>query len=94
MHPRGHEDFEWDEGNERELGRHHITPYETEQVLDNEPTWAPGRHGRPGDWIMVGRTNGGRVLTIVIQFKAEMISVRPVTGWDSTRGERTRYLRR
>lgn len=90
----GDEAFEWDEGNEEELGRHRITPYEVEQVFENEPTWARNKRGRAGDWIVVGRTNGGRVLTIVFLLKGETDIVRPVTGWDSTRGERTRYLRR
>jgi uncharacterized DUF497 family protein len=94
VHPGGDEAFEWDEDNERELARHHITPYEVEQVLDNEPTWARNKRGRAGDWIMVGRTNGGRILTIVVKLNAAADTVRPVTGWGSTQGEQTRYLRR
>jgi hypothetical protein len=41
-------DVEWDEGNESELARHHITPTEVHQVLDSEPIWARNRAGRAG----------------------------------------------
>ena len=32
MHPSQAEEFEWDEGNERELAAHHIRPEEVEEV--------------------------------------------------------------
>jgi hypothetical protein len=47
-----------------------------------------------GDWIMVGRTDGGRVLTIVVELLEEAQGLRPITGWPSSTGEQTRYLRR
>jgi uncharacterized DUF497 family protein len=86
------EGFEWDEGNESELARHHITPSEVEQVFDNNPAWAANRRGRSGDWVMYGPTNGGRALTIIMLVKEPKI--RAVTGWDMSPGERTRYVRR
>jgi uncharacterized DUF497 family protein len=91
VHPSQAEGFEWDEGNESELARHHITPIEIEQVFDNEPTWTANKRGRAGDWVMYGRTNGGRPLTIVMLLKEPRI--RAVTGWDMSTGERMRYLR-
>jgi uncharacterized DUF497 family protein len=86
-------DVEWDEGNESELARHHITPMEVHQVLDSEPIWARNRAGRAGTHIVVGRTYGGRMLTIVVQLKDEGEVLRPIPGWDSSPGERTRYGR-
>jgi uncharacterized DUF497 family protein len=92
---RGHQsvEFEWDEGNESELARHHITPEEVEQVLDNEPIWGRNKGGRAGDFVMYGRSHGGRPLTIIVLVKTDGI-IRPITGWDMAPGERTRYLRR
>lgn len=59
--------FEWDQGNESELARHRIFPEEVEQVFDNDPAWASNKRNRPGNRLMVGRTNSGRVLTIVVR---------------------------
>jgi hypothetical protein len=67
VHPSEAEGFDWDDGNEDELARHHITPHEVEQVFDNEPTWGANKRLAAGKWLMVGRTNGGRVLTIVVR---------------------------
>ena len=63
-------------------------------MAENEPSWAPNKRNRAGKWLMIGRTFGGRVLTIVIALDGEGRSARAITGWDSTRGEQTRYLRR
>src|SRR5579871_5820901 len=45
----------------------------------------------PGDYKMIGRTDGGRLLTIVVRWDLSRRTLRPITGWDSTAGERTRY---
>jgi hypothetical protein len=49
-HPSQFETWEWDEGNQAELWRHHITPDEVEQVGDNEPIWASNKRNRAGRW--------------------------------------------
>jgi len=90
---QGQAGFEWDEGNESELARHHITPEEVEQVFDNDPVWASNKRNRPGNRLMFGRTNSGRELTVVVRIQPDMEIIRAITGWDSTRGERTRYGR-
>jgi len=63
-------DFVIDEHNEKEMAAHGVTPEEVFEVLDSG-TWRLHRnHGtqatlRP--YIMVGVTNGGRLLCIPIQ---------------------------
>jgi hypothetical protein len=42
---------------------------------------------------MLGRTDGGRQLAIVIRFYADRSMLRPITGWDATAGEPSRYLK-
>lgn len=93
MHPSQAEGFEWDKGSLDELARHQIRDFEVEQVFGNEPAFAPNKRGMSGDWMMVGRTDGGRVLTIIVLTQPETHMLRAITGWDSTRGQRTRYVR-
>lgn len=92
-HPRHAEFIEFDEGNESELSDHQISAVEVTQLLQNEPTWVPNKKGRAGFWLAVGRTHGGRVLTVPVAYDEVRCAARPITGWDSTPGERTRYLK-
>lgn len=91
MHPAEAELWSWDEGNESELAAHGISPWEVEEVFGEGPKWAPNKRNRAGDWKMVGRTSGGRRLTVIVRFYEESALLRPITGWDSTSGERSRY---
>lgn len=91
-HPRNAELIEFDDGNESELAGHGISAAEVAQLLLNEPSWAPNTKGRAGLWLAVGYTDGGRALTVPMAYDEVRLAVRPITGWDSTSGERTRYL--
>ena len=91
-HPTHAEEWEWDEGNETELWRHGVVPREIEEVFANGPRWARNRRGRPADWKMMGVTNGGRLLTVVVRYDPARRWLRPVTAWDSTTGERRRFF--
>ena len=93
MHPRQAATFEWDAANEDELARHRLMPREVVDVFDSEPVWLRNKRQGSGNWRMVGRTAGGRVLTVIVLYRAETRTLRPITGWDATRGERS-YLRR
>lgn len=93
MHPRDAEGFEWDEANEAKLWGHGIRAWEVEEVFVNGPVWAPNKKGRSGDYLMVGRTNGGRWLTLPLEVKVTR-QLRAITGWDSSDGELSRYRRR
>ena len=88
MHPSDASELEWDEGNESELDRHGIAPDEVEQVFDNHPTWAVNKTSGSGEWLMIGRTDGGRFLTIVVTTTDRPWFIRAITGWDSTPPER------
>ena len=93
MRPWDAEGFEWDEENEGELWDHKIRPCEVEQVFWNRPVWVRNKKEGSGDYKMIGRTNGGRRLTIVVETKEVTRMLRPITGWESTRGELSRYGR-
>lgn len=92
-HPGDAQNVEFDEDNEGELAGHRISPTEVMDVL-GEAVWVPNRRHRAADWKALGKTRGGRRLTIVVRYNEDRDSVRPVTGWDATAGERTRYFRR
>jgi hypothetical protein len=79
LHPSQADNFQWDEGNVSELARHGIAPVEVVQVLENDPVWSGNRRGRAGNWQAHGRTDGGRVLTI-IRLMFEDGTFRPITG--------------
>lgn len=92
MHPRDTEGFDWDEGNERELAAHRIKLWEAEEVFWSGPVWTKNKNEASGDWKMVGVTDSGRALTLIVVVKQNTSMLRVITGWDSTTGERTRYL--
>jgi hypothetical protein len=85
--------WEWDDGNERELASHKITAMEVYEVWMGRPIWIPNKRHRSGDWKMLGRTAGGRRLSVVVRFYEDRAVLRAITGWDSTPGELARYFR-
>lgn len=92
VHPRHHEGFDWDEENEEHLASHGIYAYEVEQAYWNGATWAKDHGDQSGDYFMFGKTDGGRRITVVIEFIEVTRRLRAFTGWDSTTGERTKYF--
>jgi uncharacterized DUF497 family protein len=63
------------------------------KVFYNEGVFCSNKNAGTGDWKLVGRTNAGRVLTVVLHYNEEARSIRAITGWDSTVAERSKYLR-
>jgi hypothetical protein len=92
MKPWQAEGMEWDEANERELARHGIRPFEAEELFEEGPAWGRNKKHHAGDWKMVGYTAAGRAITVVVDLNEITAWLRPVTGWDCTPGEKTKYL--
>lgn len=92
MHPEEAEAWEWDEGNESHLAAAGISPIEVEDIFANGPKWVRNRSHRSGDWKMMGLTRGGRPLTIVLKLHVDRRTLRPITGWKPTPGERRKYF--
>lgn len=90
--PRDAEAWEWDDRNEGELAAHVIRLAEVEQVWANDPILLPNRKHRAGDWKMVGLTNGGRALTIILRYNEDRRTLRAITGWEATPADHARYL--
>jgi hypothetical protein len=80
-------ELEWDEHNEAELWAHRITPEEVHQLVRNRPVVRRNKKRRSGTHKLIGRTNGGRAISVIIAPTHVPERWRPITGWDSTRGE-------
>src|SRR5712692_8899853 len=91
MGPNADATLEFDEANEFELARRHVTVREVVQVFSNRPLWRANRRGRADNFQMIARTDGGRLLTIIVLWRGGERVLRPITGWDASTGERTVY---
>ena len=73
------------------LGAHGIAAEETEQLPQNRHVIVRNPRGRrePGKRrLLIGRTDGGRPLTLVLERTADPATWLIVTGWASTEAER------
>jgi len=91
MHPCDAEDLEFDEANEAHLAVHNITVTEVTHVWLGGPVYVPNKKGLTVAWLMLGDTAGGRALTVAVLTDEVRLRLRPITGWDSTVGELTRW---
>ena len=78
------------ESAEAKLNARGITGEEAQELLVNPAVVTRNPHPRVlGSRMLIGRTDGGRVLTLVIQPDEDDPAVRHVmTGWDATATER------
>jgi hypothetical protein len=73
------------------LGRRGISTTEAEQLPRNGHATVRNPHGRGGEGerlLLIGRTDGGRVLTLVIESTLDPTSWLIITGWIATARER------
>ena len=84
-------EFEFDDHNEPKLAAHGVSIGEVAQVLDGGFRVFRNKKEGAGTHLLVGRTYGGRLLTIPIIATPVPGRWRPITAWDSSSAERTRY---
>ena len=83
-------EFEWDGGNEEKLlMRHNVSALEAEQCFVNPHTT---RKAEDGVYLLLGKTDDGRMLFLVYEQKASGI-VRVHSGREMTEKERRAYRR-
>jgi uncharacterized DUF497 family protein len=70
------------------LGARGISVAEVLEVPWNDPTMIRKRAHTTNRRLLLGRTNGGRYLTLVIEETAESTTWLVITGWDSSERER------
>jgi uncharacterized DUF497 family protein len=83
---------EWDDGNSEHLARHRVGYGDVVDVIETAAVVIPGRSRAEGRWKVVGYTRGGRWLTIVCAYDEVRRSLRPITGWDTTDADVSKYL--
>jgi hypothetical protein len=70
---------------------HGISAHESEQLLGNEHVTVRNPSDEPASGsrrLLIGRTDGGRALTLVIERTLDPTTWLIVTGWESTDSER------
>lgn len=82
MHPRDTTGFEWDDDNEGHLAAHGVMPQEAEEVANNAPAYARNVKNHSGDYKMMGWTDSGRRLTIIVTTNPKTREMRVITGWE------------
>ena len=65
-----------------------ISEAEAHQLLGNVNTTGPNPRGGEKRRLLIGRTDGGRMLTLVIEQTLEPTSWLVITGWTATERER------
>jgi uncharacterized DUF497 family protein len=80
--------LEFDDENTDHLSRHGVAPEEIEQVTGNAYVTARNARGPDNRILMIGQTDGGRVITVVLEATRDDVVWRPVTGWSATPEER------
>lgn len=91
LHPCDADDLEFDEANEAHLAQRNISVTEVTQVWLNQPMYVPNKRGLTAAWLMLGDTEGGRSLTVAVITLESVWRLRPITGWNSSIGELTRW---
>lgn len=94
--PESAELFEWDDdeeesGNVAHLGAHGIRPVDVEEVFANGGCFVKNKRSGSGDWKMIGPTDGGALLTIVLMYDHSRRAIRAFTGWRTTQDERKHW---
>ncbi|HXE10619.1 MAG TPA: BrnT family toxin [Bryobacteraceae bacterium] len=83
-------EFDWDEDNVNHLARHNVTSPEAEQaVLNGSIEIAYQIVEDEQRYVIVGRSNAGRFLTLV--WTEREGAIRVITGWDATEAEEREY---
>ena len=80
-------DLQLDDGNATEMVRHGVTEREVRQVLDGRPVFARNKKHHAATILMIGPTNGGRLLTVPLAPTKTDGLWRPATAFESSARE-------
>lgn len=83
-----------DEHNLAEIARHGVSAAEVVQVTANRHITAPNRRGEPGSILLIGETDGGRLLTIPLAQTNDPTTWRTATAFDASHHQRALFRRR
>lgn len=83
----------FDEANITEITRHGVDPWEVQQLVANRHLTAPNPRGEEGSILLIGETDGGRLLTVPLAPTDDPTTWRPATAFDASRHQRTIFHR-
>lgn len=84
----------FDGHNEAEMARHGVVSDEVEQLKWNRKVVSDNPRGEVGSVLMVGETDGGRLLTVPLAPTDDPTTWRPATAFDAGRHHRALFDRR
>jgi hypothetical protein len=87
-------DLIFDEHNEAEMARHGVVRYDVGQIKWNRNLVLRNPRGEAGSVLLLGETDGGRLLTVPLAPTDEPTTWRPATAFDAGRHHRTLFDRR
>ena len=85
------DELEIDDYNTAEMARHRVSPRDVRQVLNNAPRFFRNKKGRSATQVMIGPTDGGRMLTVPLTPTSIRGMWRPATAFDAGRADLARY---
>ncbi|HKG04439.1 MAG TPA: hypothetical protein VKB03_14775 [Conexibacter sp.] len=68
--------------------------YDVEQLKSNRKVISENPRGERGSVLLVGETDGGRLLTVVLAPTDDLTTWRPATAFDASRHHRSLFDRR
>lgn len=83
----------FDGHNEREMARHGVLSDEVEQLMSNRNRVVRNPRGERGSVLLIGETDGGRLLTVPLAPTDDPTTWRPATAFDAGRHHRTLFDR-
>lgn len=86
------EEFEWDDDNEAKIGQR-FDPHEIDEVLEGAHTIIRNKRHRAGTHRLLGRSFGGRLITVVIAPTERTGMWRPISAWPSDSEEQAHAKR-
>ena len=83
-----------DEHNLAEMARHGVARGEVDQLVWNRNVISENPRGETGSVLLIGETNGGRLLTVPLAPTDDPTTWRPATAYDASRHHRSLFDRR
>jgi len=74
----------WDDQTEAHIAEHGVTPREVNQMVENPHILLRNRRGTRAPVLLIGRTHGGRVLSVPMAKTRDPGVWRPITAFPAT----------
>lgn len=87
-------DLVFDDHNEREMARHGIVRYDIDEIVRNRHVIAANPRGEAGGMLLIGETNGGRLLAVPLAPTDDPTTWRPATAFDASPHQHSLFDRR